>query len=173
MEWAVPYRSGVRALVVLTALTVLAVAGCGGSHKKLVHVRVGAGAARSAFLVRALQVARASNRELSIFPATFGRRKCSIPRALGGVHAGVEPLRGTCRTGFQYTGDDGKPRTIVTFTERWAWPPCQRGEDCVAGGHHRRHSWMVTVERPATATRKPVVVATRETGAPAPQAPRP
>jgi hypothetical protein len=161
-----------RALAVLTALAVLVVSGCGGSHKKVVQLRVGAGAARSAFLARALQVARASNSELSIFPAASGHRKCSIPRALGGVHARVHPLRGTCRTSFRNTSDAGKPKTIVTFTERWLWPPCRPGEDCVTGGHRRRHSWLVTVER-AAATQKPAVVAAHETGASAPQAPKP
>jgi hypothetical protein len=161
-----------RALAVLTALAVLAVSGCDGSHKKLVQVRGGAAAARSAFLARALQIARASNSELSIFPAFPGRRKCSIPRPPGGVHARVKP-RGTCRTSFRNTIDAGKQRMIVTFTERWLWPPCQPGEDCVVGGHHRRHSWMVTVKRPETPTQQPAVVATHETGAPAPQAPKP
>src|SRR5690242_14982870 len=140
-----------RAAAVLTALAVLAVSGCGGSHRKLGQVSGGAGAARSALLARALQAARASNRELSIFPATFGQRRCSIPQALGGVHARVEPLRGSCRTSFRNTSDAGTPKTIVTFTERWLWPPCGPGEDCVVGGHRRRHSWLVTVERPATA----------------------
>jgi hypothetical protein len=164
-----------RALAVLTALAfaVLTLSGCGGSHKKLAQVRVNVGAAHSASVAQAVQVARASDRELSIFPATFGHRKCSIPRALGGIHARVEPLRGTCRTSFRNVIDAGRPKTIVSFTEWWSWPPCEPGEDCVVGGHRRRHSWMVTVRRPVTATQKPVVVATHEAGAPAPQAPRP
>jgi hypothetical protein len=162
-------RAEMRALKtpVVLAAAALAISGCGGSHKKLAHGKIGGGADRSAFLHRALRLARASNSELSIFPASYSRRNCSIPRTVGGIHKPLRPLSGTCRTRFESSIDARPPRTLVIFTERWKWPPCRLQDDCVAA-HLRRHTWLVTVQRaPAR------VLATHETGAPAPQAPKP
>jgi hypothetical protein len=158
----------VKAAAVL-AVAALAVAGCGDSHKKVAH----SGPSRAAFLRRALQVARASNSELANFPPGYGHGECSIPRALGGIHASVAPLRGTCRTRWETAIDSHEPKAVVIFTERWRWPPCLPGEDCVAGGRLLRHAWTVTVERPVAAGQRPSILATQQTGAQAPQAPKP
>jgi hypothetical protein len=160
-------RTEMRALKTAAVLAVaaLAVSGCGGSHKKFQHHKVGAGTARSALLQRALRLARASNSELSIFPVSYSRTKCSIPRTVGGIHKPLRPLAGICRTRFESTIDARTPRTLVIFTERWKWPPCRLQDDCVAA-HLRRHTWLVTVQRTH-------VLGTRETGAPAPQAAKP
>jgi hypothetical protein len=160
-----------RALKTAAVLTIaaLAVAGCGSSHKKLVH----GGPGRSPFLRRALQLARASDSELRIFPAGYSQGKCSIPRAAGGIHAPAKPLSGTCRTRWETTIDSREPSALVIFTERWRWPPCLPGEDCLAGGRLRSHTWMVTVKRPVTAAQRPLVLSIHQTGAQAPQASKP
>jgi hypothetical protein len=112
-----------------------------------------------------VRVARASNPHLfSIFPTVPGKRRCAIPDGA----LGAKPIPGTCQTSVR-SRQTHEPSVAVTFTERWLWPPCSPGEDCIAA-HTRHHTWQV-IEGEALATpgAKFHVYATRSRGATAPQ----
>jgi hypothetical protein len=111
-------------------------------------------------LVRQIAVARSSNRVFAMFPAHPGTKRCAIPE--GGVH--FEPLAGRCTTSARDSPTHA-PARVVTFTETWS--TCGRADDCVVA-RTLHHTWHV-IE--GLATLKPMlrVVATRQSGATAPQ----
>ena len=107
-----------------------------------------------------IALARSSNYLFSIFPARPGTKICRIPK---GGPRGVKPLRGTCTTSI-HAGATHEPTLVVTFTEKWRFPPCSLRDDCVAVRIFR-HTWRVMV----TADARPRVLATQQSGATAPQ----
>ncbi|HLX33320.1 MAG TPA: hypothetical protein VKR79_11240 [Gaiellaceae bacterium] len=114
--------------------------------------------------VHQIALARASNRLFAIFPAQPGEKRCGIPE--GGVH--FRPLPGTCTTSI-HAAATHEPALLVTFTEKWQFPPCPRGEYC-AFSRTAHHTWQVIEGEPiVTATARLRIVATRQSGATAPQ----
>jgi len=151
-----------RAIAALVALVVCAgvAAGCGSSSSRLT---TSTRASLPSTPVQQIKLARASNRVFSIFPTAPGQKKCGIPE--GGVHFG--PLPGVCVTSIQHPIGAGRV-AIVSFTEKWPFPSCPRGADCIALSGTRHHVWRVLVAEPPTAT-KIRVVGTSERGSVAPQ----
>jgi hypothetical protein len=111
------------------------------------------------------QAARASNRYFSIFPATPGKRRCSIPDGA----PSTKPLRGTCQTVVRPRPTQ-EPSVSVTFTESWIRLECAPDLDVACAHPHAHHTWQViegeTIEKPGT---KPRIYATHSSGATAPQ----
>lgn len=113
--------------------------------------------------VEQIRLARASNRLFSIFPAEPGRKTCGIPE--GGAH--FKPLRGTCLTSI-HSAKSHEPTLIVTFIERWdnGCPQTSDAGPCAPA----MHRWQVIEAEPVvTTTARLRVVATRSSGATAPQ----
>lgn len=113
--------------------------------------------------VQQIALARASNRLFSIFPARPGKERCGIPE--GGVH--FKPLPGTCMTSI-HAAPTHEPALIVTFSESWRFR-CPRKGDCVAAPR-LQHTWRVIEGEPiVTASSRLRIIATRQSGATAPQ----
>jgi hypothetical protein len=113
--------------------------------------------------VQQIALARASNRLFSIFPAGPGKKRCGIPE--GGVH--FKPLRGTCTTSI-HAAPTHEPALIVSFRESWRFR-CPREDDCL-NAPRLQHTWRVIEGEPmVTATARLRIVATRQSGATAPQ----
>ena len=110
----------------------------------------------------AVQVARASDRYLSIFPAEPGNRRCAIPDGAPGTKA----FRGKCSTSLSSVVSHG-PSTIVTFTERWGQPAsCPANGYCLVPFKHHA-TWKVSLV--ASPPRRLHVLATGLSGATPPQ----
>jgi|GEM_PF-2479195 hypothetical protein len=157
----------VVATTVAAIASVLVASGCGSSGKKATEPTNSFGGGPAAAIIarnHEVQVARSSNRLFSIFPAVPGKRQCSIPDGA----PGAKPFRGTCQTSV-HPARTHEPAVIVTFTERWRWPPCPRKGDCIAA-RNLRHTWHVIegepIVKPGARLR---VLATRSNGATAPQ----
>lgn len=113
--------------------------------------------------VQQIALARASSDLFSIFPAKPGTGRCGIPA--GGVR--LKPLPGMCTTRIRAAATH-EPALLVTFTERWTFR-CARGADCVAAWA-LHHTWTVVEGEPVvTAHSRLRILATRQSGATAPQ----
>ncbi|MDX6481874.1 MAG: hypothetical protein QOG85_2384 [Gaiellaceae bacterium] len=152
-------RSAMRAAITaLAAAMALAVAGCGDAHTAPPTTT----APSVTPSTHEIALARSSNGLLSIFPAKPGEKTCAIPE--GGIH--FQPLRGTCSTSIRWA-DTHEPELTVTFTEKW--PRCLPADDCVAGGT-LHHTWQVVEGATMVTASSPLhVLATRQSGATAPQ----
>ena len=116
-----------RALATTAAViaSALAVCGCGSSHPTPTTRASSGGGTPTTDIARNLiswtQVARASNRHFSIFPALPGKTHCAIPA--GGVHLKPLVLHGTCQTSVRRRPTQ-EPSLSVTFTETWRRAAC-------------------------------------------------
>lgn len=156
---------------VAAVVGIFAASGCAGSGPHLTaHYttppETTGGVSLESPRVRQIELARASNRRVfAIFPAAPGRKRCLIPE--GGVHLRPTGFHGICETSIR-SAPTHEPALIVTFTETWK-RPCPRGSDCIASPN-LRHTWQVVEGEPmVTATARLRVVATRTSGATAPQ----
>jgi hypothetical protein len=109
------------------------------------------------------QLARASNRVFSIFPAAPGKQACVIPDGSPTRKA----ISGRCTTTVHPNDRTHEPEAIVTFTETWpSSRPCPVMTACLG-----RHTWKVI--EGTTAFAKPGaklrLLATRSSGMRAPQ----
>jgi hypothetical protein len=159
-------RQAATAVVVIAS--VLAASGCASSGKKpTTSVRQTAlGSAEASTLTRhEVQVARASDRHLSIFPAVPGKRRCSFPE--GGTRITRHVIHAMCSTSIRLRHTYGEPSWIVTMTERWG-----HVGSCPANGYclvpFKRHAtWRVIEGETPTNTIR--VLTTRISGAIPPQ----
>ncbi|HEY2354081.1 MAG TPA: hypothetical protein VGH79_04180 [Gaiellaceae bacterium] len=115
-------------------------------------------------VVEQVALARSSNDLLSIFPARPGTTTCRIP---AGGHR-VKPWPATCTTRVRRARTH-EPALLVSFTETWGPAPCPPGAFCpVMLPQH--HTWTVVEGEPVvTAGSRLRVLATRQSGATAPQ----
>jgi len=158
------------------AVVGLALTACAGSSTSPPQRAArSAGAARTE-LLHAVRAARASDTQLSIFPASIrGTRSCSIPVVLGGLSTSTPPpLHGTCQARAHFARNRHEPLTVVVFSETWHWRRgrCKLGCPVQMPRPKPFHSWIVWVKPPMTLGEKPVVLATHQRGNVAPQAPK-
>ena len=160
------------AAAIVAGAAVLVASGCAGSGPRLTaHYttppETTAGLSLESPRVQQIRLARASNpRIFSIFPAVPGRKTCGIPA--GGAHRKPLLLPATCETSIRSAATH-EPALVVTFTERWRFPPCPRGADCL--NRLLLHStWQVVERVPMVTTTSGLrVIATRTSGATPPQ----
>jgi hypothetical protein len=160
-----------RAVAALVAVIVSVLVASGCATGKRATTNVNHGVARgcvSCLQQHEVEVARSSNRYFSLFQSAPGKRRCVIPLNTMGSRAAY---RGTCRTSVRSNDRTHEPEAIVVFTERWR-RPCPPPALIVAClPRWRRHTWRVIEGTTAfaRANAKVRVLATRSTGAIAPQ----
>jgi|SRR5579859_3333011 len=160
----------VRAIATTAAVVcgVLLAAGCAGSgpkgtaHYATSPATTNSAASLNSARVEEIRLARSSSPFFSIFPSSPGEPHCVIPA--GGLTA--FHLHGSCRTAVRHARTR-TPEIVVSFTEAW-FPKshCPPGDHCPAI-IRRYHTWSI-VER-ALPTTPVSIVATRQSGVPAPQ----
>ena len=145
---------------------VILAAGCGSSRTAATTTTTATNAGVSLASSRAQQIAlaRSSDYLFSIFPAKPGEKRCEIPG--GGMR--TTPLRGVCATSIR-RAQTHEPELIISFTEKWATPPCRSGMECIL---HRtfHHTWRVLETEPiVTQGARLHIAATQQSGSTAPQ----
>ncbi len=149
----------------------LAVSGCGSSHPKpTTQTDSSGGGTLTAgiadnYVNDMAQVARASNRDFSIFPAVPGKRRCSIP--VGAPSS--KPFHGMCQT-IVRSRPTHEPSVNVTFTETWRRLECAPDLDVACSHPLAHHTWQLIEGEPIMEVgTKPRIYASHSSGATAPQ----
>lgn len=166
-------RTEVRAIATTAAVVcgALVVAGCAGSgpkqtaHDTTTPPTTSSSCCDASPTGARIQLARSSSPLFAIFPAAPGKRACLIPA--GGLAR--TRLHGTCRTLVQRARTH-EPAIVVSFTEIWmSGGKCPPGAYCPVS-MPLQHTWKLVEGAPvSTPGARLHILATRQSGAPAPQ----